>query len=375
MNDLYQDREQSQVKHKILERYLQAFSPIIGSKFDEIVYVDCMAGPWESRDKGLTDTSFHKALTVLRECLSRGRCKRVRALLIEKNADRYSRLEEYGSAITDIEVTTKPWDFTDHVQEIADFAKESKNSFPFFFIDPTGWSEVCIDRIRPILQLNPGEVLINFMSSWVRRFLDDPTKPFEKLLGSGVERLRTLQGEELDDELVNVYASRVREAGQYAYACAIPILMPDRDEIHYHLVFGTRSFRGLEEFKKTEAVAIPFMHNLRATAQRRRDEESSGQGFLLSPAETYQEKRFRSFNARRSASARADVMSLLVQTGSTTYRAVYQESMQYSTVLEQDLREWLDEWKEKGLIRYPNWSKSQRAPHSDTIIKVVGPLS
>jgi 23S rRNA G2069 N7-methylase RlmK/C1962 C5-methylase RlmI len=151
--------------------------------------------------------------------------------------------------------------------------------------------------------------------------------------------------------------------------------MPDRDEIHYHLVFGTRSFRGLEEFKKTEAVAIPFMHNLRATAQRRRDEESSGQGFLLSPAETYQEKRFRSFNARRSASARADVMSLLVQTGSTTYRAVYQESMQYSTVLEQDLREWLDEWKEKGLIRYPNWSKSQRAPHSDTIIKVVGPLS
>jgi hypothetical protein len=36
MNEFYHDREQSQVKHRILERYLQAFSPIIGSRYDEI---------------------------------------------------------------------------------------------------------------------------------------------------------------------------------------------------------------------------------------------------------------------------------------------------------------------------------------------------
>jgi hypothetical protein len=295
----------------------------------------------------------------------------VRALLIEKNPESYSRLEEYGKSVAGIEVTTKPWDFNEHVQDIVDFSRQSKDSFPFFFIDPTGWSEVTINRIRPILRVNPGEVLINFMSSWVKRFLGDTTKPFEELLGSGVDRLRTLQGEELEDELVDAYAVRVREAGGYTHACAIPILMPNRDAIHYHLVYGTRNFKGLEVFKAAEAVAIPFMHDLRATAQRRRDEEDSGQGFLLAPAETYQERRFRSFNARRRASARMAAVELLKREGSVSYQEVFQESMQYATVIEKDLRHWLEEWKAKGLIRYRNWGKNQKVPHPDTIIETL----
>jgi three-Cys-motif partner protein len=376
MNDEhYYDREQSQVKHRILERYLQAFAPIIGSRYHEIVYVDCMAGPWETRDAHLSDTSFHKALSVFRECKRRGRCNRVRALLIENDPEKYPLLEAYGKKVKDIEVVTEPWDFNEHVQDIVDFAKQSKNSFPFFFIDPTGWSEARINRIRPILQTVPGEVLINFMSFWVKRFLDDPRKPFGELLGKDVDRLRSLQGDELDDELVNAYAARVREEGNFSYTCAIPILMPDRDVIHYHLVYGTRDFKGLEEFKRTEADAIPYMHELRAMAQRRHDQESSAQGFLLSPSETYRERRFRDLNQRRKANARAAVIRLLTSKKSTTYRDVYQEAMQYATVIEGDLRQWLHEWQSTGFIRYENWSKGQKVPHADTIVITLGALS
>jgi three-Cys-motif partner protein len=375
MNDFYYDREQTLVKHRVLERYLQAFSPIIGSRYDEIVYVDCMAGPWEAKDEALSDTSFHKALSVLRECRNRGRCKHVRALLIENDPTRYPLLKAYAERINDLEVVTQPWDFNDHVQDVVNFAKSSKKSFPFIFIDPTGWSEVRIDRIRPILQMNPGEVLINFMSSWVKRFLDDETKPFQELLGSDVARLRTLQGEELDDELVNTYAAEVKRAGAYAFTCAIPILMPNRDAIHYHLVYGTRNFKGLEEFKKTEAVAIPFMHDCRAAAQRRRDEASSGQGFLLTPSETYQERRFRSFNERREQSARANVVQILSRETTVSYQALFEEAMQYSTVVEKDLRQWLDEWRNSNLIRYVNWGKTQRVPRPDTLIERLHVLS
>jgi three-Cys-motif partner protein len=368
MNDFYYDREQTQVKHRVLERYLQAFAPIIGSKYDEIVYVDCMAGPWQAKDEALSDTSFHKALNVFRECHKRGRCKRVRALLIENDPTRYQLLKEYADRISDLEVTTQQWDFNEHVRDVVSFAKQSRNSFPFIFIDPTGWSEIRIDRIGQILQLNPGEVLINFMSSWVKRFLDDPTKPFQELLGADVDRLRTLQGEELEDELVNTYAARVKSVGGYAFTCAIPILMPDRDAIHYHLVYGTRNFKGLEEFKKTEAVAIPFMHECRATAQRRRD-EANGQGFLLPPDETYQERRFRNFNERRRQNARADVVQLLNREKTVPYQTLFEEAMQYSTVIEKNLRQWLEEWRVSGLIRYVNWSKTQRAPRPDTLVE------
>jgi hypothetical protein len=294
--------------------------------------------------------------------------------LIENNPESYPQLEAYAAAVTDIEVVTKCWDFNDHVQDVVNFAKQSKNSFPFFFIDPTGWSEVRIDRISPILQINPGEVLINFMSSWVKRFLDDPTKPFGKILGKDLARLRTLQGDEQDDELVNTYAAQVKAEGRYSYTCAIPILMPDRDAIHYHLVYGTRSFKGLEVFKGTEAVAIPYMHELRAAAQRRHDEESSSQGFLLSPAETYQEKRFRSFNERRKTNARTAVIGLLSGMRPTTYRNLYEESMQYATVTQQDLRKWLEEWHDKGLIRYGNWAERQRVPNAETTVEALGKL-
>ena len=374
-SDFYLGREQSQIKHKILQRYLQAFAPIIGSRFDEIVYVDCMAGPWESRDGGLSDTSFHTALTVLRDCKKQGRCKKVRALLIENDLDSYKCLEKYAGTISDVEVVTKPWDFNNHISDIISFVKKNRNTFPFFFIDPTGWSEARIDRITPLLKVEPGEVLINFMSSWIIRFLDDATKPFEKLLGTDVGPLRDLQGDELEDELINRYAEQVRHNGNYSHTCAVPIMMPDRDSIHYHLVYGTRGFKGLEEFKKTEAVAIPFMHDLRAHAQRRREEEKASQGFLLDASHTYRDQRFQRFHLRRKANARNAVMALLTHRRSASYQDVYQESMQYSTVVESDLRNWLEEWKNTGAISYRNWAARQRVPHADTIIDVVQDLA
>jgi len=212
------------------------------------------------------------------------------------------------------------------------------------------------------------------MSSWIIRFLDDESKPFEKLLNADVKHLRSLSGDELEDELVNLYATQVRGQGNYSYTCATPILMPDRDSIHYHLVFGTRGFKGLEEFKKTEAVSIPFMHDVRALAQRRRDEQKAGQGFLFDASHTYQENRYQRFNRRRLANARESIIGLLTRSGCVSYQNLFQESMQYSTVIEADLRQWLDEWKNEGKIRYRNWSPRQRVPHPDTTIDVLHEL-
>jgi hypothetical protein len=296
-------------------------------------------------------------------------------LLIENNPERFAQLEAYGRSIIDMEVVTRQWDFCEHIEDVVRFAKQSSSGFPFFFIDPTGWDEVRPNLIAPILRVNPGEVLINFMSSWVTRFLSDPTKPFGELLGEDLERLRSLQGYELEDELVNTYTKLIKRIGNYDYTCAIPILKPDNDAIHYHLIYGTRSFKGLEEFKHTEADAIPHMHELRAEAQRRKAEESSGQGFLLPPAATYREERFQKFHERRMANARTSVIELLNRKPSVTYEDLYRESMQYSTVLVGDLREWLEHWKNEGKIRYRNWVKGQRVPRPETIVEKSGILS
>ncbi|GJQ40458.1 MAG: hypothetical protein JETCAE02_28700 [Anaerolineaceae bacterium] len=56
--DLYADREQTLVKHFILEHYLERFAHIVGSAWDAITYVDCFAGPWNARSEHLEDSSF-----------------------------------------------------------------------------------------------------------------------------------------------------------------------------------------------------------------------------------------------------------------------------------------------------------------------------
>ena len=66
--------------------------------------------------------------------------------------------------------------------------KGRRQSILLFFIDPTGWSGFALKRITPLLQQDPGEVLINFMTVHIKRFIDAPAEQergdFEQLFGS-----------------------------------------------------------------------------------------------------------------------------------------------------------------------------------------------
>lgn len=352
MHDLYEGREQTEVKHKILERYLSAFAPIVGAWKSDIAYVDCLAGPWEARGKHLEDTSFSRAINVLRTAKStlqlRGKTPSFRCLLVENNPNNFKQLNEFTHTISDIEVTAKQWDFSDHINDIVLFAKQRKNSIPFFFIDPKGWELIAIDLIKPILRLEPGEVLINLMTSWVKRFLCDESKNFERLLGPDVGRLRQLTGDEQEEELVRCYANSIKNSGNFKYVCALPVLKADADMFHFWMVYGTRHPKGVEVFKSTEKAVIPFMHQARAEAQHRKKFAQSGQFTLLGPEATYVEQRLTRLEEKNQTIARADLRSLLQQSGSIPFDDAWAMAMQFSLVTESDLQEWIKEWKSKG---------------------------
>ncbi len=338
----YKEREQSAAKHQILERYLKAFAPIVGTWAEEIVYIDCFAGPWGSKSADLSDTSFHRALTVLQGVRAQGRCKRVRALLVENDRSRYEQLVKYTSTISGIEVVAEPWDFATSVNKISHFIQQSETPrskiFPFIFIDPWGWELVTVDRIRPLLIIDPGEVLITFMSSFVKRFLGDPSKPFESLLGHAeVRRLRDMHGEELEDELITSYAHAVRAAGNFSYSCAVPIMDPKRDRFLFHMVFATRSMKGLEEFKKAEKNMVDVMHTLRAESQRRRALETGSSGFLFEPIATYRETRFSRLRDGALAAVSAAIESKLRSKRRLSIQDLLNVGLQYSAVLEEDI--------------------------------------
>ena len=365
-SEFYEDREQTQVKHQILVKYLSAFVPIVGDWASDIAYIDCMAGPWHETDPSLKDTSFGRAIDVLRATRrvlnDRGKAPTMRCLLVEKNRRSFTKLKEFCSSVGDLEVTPKNWDFTEHTSDIVQYTKLRNKCFPFVFIDPTGWEQLAEDLITPILQLEPGEVLINLMTSWIRRFLSDESKHFERFLGSDLPRLRQLKGDEQEEELVRSYADKVARAGRFKYTCTLPVMKPDQDAFHFYMVYATRHQRGVEVFKDTERSVIRFMHETRAKAQERWRLAESRQYSLLPAEVRYRESRFTEFQLRNQAIAKAQLMATLEGSERVLYDEAWFQVMQYSAVIDRDLKDWLTEWRASGSLTFANLDPGQKLP-------------
>src|SRR4051812_16812536 len=96
----YAGREQTYVKHFVLQKYLERFARIVGTKWDTINYVDCFSGPWQAASEDLRDTSFSLALEALRSAREtlreRRRAVRLRAFFIEKDPAAYKQLREFA---------------------------------------------------------------------------------------------------------------------------------------------------------------------------------------------------------------------------------------------------------------------------------------
>jgi three-Cys-motif partner protein len=369
----YEEREQTEVKHFILKRYLSAFVPIVGDWAADIAYVDCLAGPWESTAPNLSDTSFATAVGVMadaqRTLAERGKHPLLRCLFIEKNRTAFARLDAYARSVTGMEAVAQNWDFTISVQEIVKFAHRTPKSFPFFFIDPKGWEQIAIPTIAPILRLKPGEVLITLMSSFIRRFIDDRSKRFDQVYGFDVqERIESVHGEEREELLVRLYVEAARRAGAFDYACTLPVMKAAHDDFQFHMVYLTRNRRGVEVFKETERAVIPFMHNTRAEAQSRRQLERTAQWSLLPAEETYKESRFTRFHERQLNLAKAVVVREIKEAKEVRYERLWDLAMQHAAVQEEDLRAWVSELRNAGSLSI-DMAPRQRVPKKENLLR------
>ncbi len=103
---LYEGREQTYVKHFVLEHYLQKLAYKLGWSGGTLNYVDCFAGPWQHASKELKDTSPFIAIRELREARDALREKgrpslKIRCLFIEKDRRACSLLIDNLRAVQD----------------------------------------------------------------------------------------------------------------------------------------------------------------------------------------------------------------------------------------------------------------------------------
>ena len=252
----YQGREQSYLKHRVLEQYLTAWAQKLGSnaryKDVKLVYVDCFAGPWQSRDQDLRDTSVFIGLNALSTAVAtwKGGIK-PKAVFVERDEDAFNHLQAYlATRPADIETVAVHGEFGANVERIN---REIGDGAAFLFIDPTGWNGVAMRYIAPLARVKQRDVMINVMFNDVNRFKDDDRDFLRRQMREffGLEDNDIPAGLD-EDELLAFYRDRLRQTCGLPYVANLAIPHPTHNRTWFHLVVGGHHHEVLNLFRNVE---------------------------------------------------------------------------------------------------------------------------
>jgi three-Cys-motif partner protein len=225
--DEYMGREQSLLKHRVLEEYLVAWGHKLGSVAQRrrvrLCYVDGFAGPWNSQSKTLQDTSIAIGLRALEAAANtwgtRGANIDVEAAFVEKEEVPFRELERYLGEHQGV-VRTYPLhgEFGEMVPKLQSWLRSDA---ALVFVDPTGWKGAAMGFIAPLVKDQPRrDVLVNVMFDHINRFKDDPRaflrEQMREFFGLGESELPEGLAEE---DLFALYRAKLKET---SVGCVTP---------------------------------------------------------------------------------------------------------------------------------------------------------
>lgn len=376
-DELYRGREQSQIKHFILKRYLTAMAFKVAQsrpgQLTAINYVDGFSGPWETQDEaGFQDTSFRQAMNVLREvrdelAKSRGALT-VRFVFCEKDSGRYQRLSAAVAGDTDLEIHCIQGRFEDRLDEISRLITDG---FTFTFIDPTGF-KLGTGEISKFLQTHRGEFLWNYMADHANRFLtrEGLEEAYGALLAEQKWADRTndpaLAHLNNEGKVLVVLRERLKELGCADYVLDFPVFRPRQDRVQFRLLFGTQHAAGVAVFRDAQKKAEMFQAEKREGLKQESDGPS-----LISPAmhaTSFLDAKGIDGTAAKSA-ARVRVASHIAKAGSRTFADLVAPILETERLTETGLKDVLVEMKNQRQIAF-DLPPRKRKPQPETLISL-----
>jgi three-Cys-motif partner protein len=354
-SDHYYEREQTKIKHLVLEKYLERFAHIVGKWSEGILYIDGFSGPWNTASDDYQDSSFAIALRRLRaarETVRKVHKKdlRIECVFLEKDARAYEKLKKFSLQQSDVKISPLNLPFEEAIPELVRLVQARKhNHFPFILIDPKGWKGFSMDTIAPLIRIRPCEVLVNFMTGHIQRFIEDERigvkASFRRLFGNDAyeAQIEGKEGQEREDAIVSAYADRLSAVGEYPYVSTALVLNPTKDRTHYHLVYATREIKGIEVFKETERKALKLSETLRADAKKQRREAASGQVEMFGGGDIPETDYLARLKGHFEAQALAKLLQMIREEKECHYDDLYAAALRFPTVQESFLREFLRE--------------------------------
>lgn len=266
---------------------------IVGPYQKRICYIDCFAGPWQEGGSDLKDTSIAISLDIMRKCrkglLERGKEVQFRALFIERDKNAFKKLKAFleENSYAGIETTSLHGEFLELRKDIVQWC--GTEDFTFFFIDPTGWIDIDIPTLLPLLQRPKSEYLINFMFDFLRRAY--PQKTYEehmKEIFGTVTNTKGMTPGQKETLLLKLYRDQLKisqiSSSEKPRSAYIKVKDPLKDRTKYYLIYLTRHPKGIQVFMEVSADLDLVQKTVRAQAKQDRRIEQSGQRELFSAA-------------------------------------------------------------------------------------------
>jgi hypothetical protein len=223
--------------------------------------------------------------------------------------------------------------------------------------------------IAPLLRQQPGEVLINFMTDYVRRFIDHPQQQtreqFAALFGSSNIRDKVLaltDPHAREEALLRSYAEEIKRTGRFRYACTAIILYPEIDRSFFHLIYATRDRKGVEVFKDVEQRAMEIQEQTSAAAKQRKRLKKTHQPEMFASTVMPHSRPIDELRQHYLRHARPTVLGLLQSEKRVPYEDAWDTALSFPLVWDCDLKDWVQEWSAEELLTVDGMTKGQRVP-------------
>ncbi len=239
------------VKHLILEKYLQAWFPILARRNGRIVYYDGFAGPGVySKDENgspliaLNAAKGHKYQPGTELVF----------VFVEEREDRANSLRQVISS----EEKNLPENFRCKVinqqfesalrKTLDDLHRKDLSIAPTFaFIDPLGIKGLPFTLIERLLNYDQCEVLITFMSSAIQRFVTELPEHVNDLIGNPSASAAIASSQNRVAKARELYSSSLKKAAKFVRFFE---MKNEWNRTIYDLFFATNHTLGHERMKE-----------------------------------------------------------------------------------------------------------------------------
>ncbi len=250
-------KEHTEVKHRILRKYLTTWTRIVSSANPEVHYFDGFAGRarYEDGEPGSPLLAIDVA-NRNSDIFDTFHCT-----FNDYSHDNYKTLkDETESKVEQCENSDKIKHtcFNEKFEEIAlpVLKSDAYTDLPsMVFIDPFGYSGTPFEIISKIMNLQESgnEVFFNFMVDKIRRFLNDDEKEETITRAFGSDDWKTIRQysdrEKQEEEILKLYVSQLKSAANVEYVFPFQMKHPDKDVTLYYLIHATNHFKGFKVMK------------------------------------------------------------------------------------------------------------------------------